>query len=476
MTPGPHVFRVVASGTILAGLMATAVWAQDSPHERIFPQHKATVEKVLQTLQPSLAGHLPTLEGFAKPGDHPLERYQRGYYQTTVEVTAMADGSSLVRATSKVTAWYSDPAGFHSGYQLLTSNGRIEEDVLDQLADQLARASGEQANRGAPIAASKVAPETPAAAASVGSLPPDEGTRGNSSASTAKPVATAPPPTGSDISAPSAVSRAEEFAALSNPNLNSAERAGAHDSTNPPQPGLNQPNGDKANSALRAEAESLEEILRNQAHPNNLVAVKKSGTPVVSSPSITAKPLFLASMHDEFELLDFNRDWVHVRISGLSRGWMWRDSVEMPNGIPDTVVQKGPAPAAAADLFRVVREETAPFPGDWEPLRGKTVKIFSVQKADENAKDTGASERLAYAKFLLDKTYVEMTQKAGTQKALELTGIVLIFDSADGGMIAATMTALQQWKAGALSDSALWHRCFFDPPETFDSAGTSGSQ
>ncbi len=28
---------------------------------------------------------------------------------------------------------------------------------------------------------------------------------------------------------------------------------------------------------LRAEAESLEEILKNQAHPKNLVAVKKSG-------------------------------------------------------------------------------------------------------------------------------------------------------------------------------------------------------
>ncbi len=41
-------------------------------------------------------------------------------------------------------------------------------------------------------------------------------------------------------------------------------------------------------------------------------------------------------MHDEFELLDFNADWVHVRISGLSRGWIWRNSVEMPEGIADT--------------------------------------------------------------------------------------------------------------------------------------------
>ena len=37
------------------------------------------------------------------------------------------------------------------------------------------------------------------------------------------------------------------------------------------------------NPDLQAEAESLEEILKNQSHPKNLVAVKKSGTPVVAT-------------------------------------------------------------------------------------------------------------------------------------------------------------------------------------------------
>ena len=41
-------------------------------------------------------------------------------------------------------------------------------------------------------------------------------------------------------------------------------------------------------------------------------------------------------------------------------------------------------------------------------------------------------------------------------------------------MIAATMPTLQQWRAGTLSDAALWHKCFFDPPETFDSTTPSG--
>jgi len=127
--------------------------------------------------------------------------------------------------------------------------------------------------------------------------------------------------------------------------------------------------------------------------------------------------------------------------------------------------------APAADLFHVIREETAPFPGDWAPLRGKNVKIISVQKIDDNAKEAGPKERIEYAKFLFEKNYKELAQKTQEQ-----AGIVVIFDSADGGMIAATMSTLQQWKAGTLSDAALWHKCFFDPPETFDSAGSAASQ
>jgi hypothetical protein len=58
----------------------------------------------------------------------------------------------------------------------------------------------------------------------------------------------------------------------------------------------------------------------------------------------------------------------------------------------------------------------------------------------------------------------------------EQAGIVVIFDSSDGGMIAATLATLAEWKAGRLSDAALWHKCFFDPPETFDSSASGASQ
>ena len=424
---------------IIAPAVAVQVWAQETPNERAFPQSKVAVEKVLASVQASLSGHLPVLDGFARPAEHPLDRYQRGYYQSTVQVSATPSGGSLVRITTKVTAWYADPLASHSGYQLLISNGRLEADLLDQLSELLAKNSTAGGNRVA------------SAGASAGTSKPS-----SESPATAEPAISAPSPKFPETDRPYSSSLGQGLAAQDLPHERTPDAISA----------------EKSNSALQTEADNLGEVLKNTAHPKNLIAVKKSGTPVVLTPSLTAKPQFLASLHDEFEMLDFNADWVHVRISGLSRGWIWRNSVEMPEGIANTDSHAAAASLApAADLFHVIREETSTFPGDWDPLKNKNVKIISVQKIDENAKDSGPKERLEYAKFLLEKSYKEQAQKPQ-----DLAGVVVIFDSADGGMVAATMATLQQWKAGTLSDSALWHKCFFDPPETFDSSGSSASQ
>jgi len=143
----------------------------------------------------------------------------------------------------------------------------------------------------------------------------------------------------------------------------------------------------------------------------------------------------------------------------------------MPEGISDIPLNRGHAAPVAAELFQVTREETGPFPGDWEPLRGKNVKIVSVQKIQEDEKNSGAQAKLEFAKSLLDKNYSELAAKPQ-----EFAGVVLIFDSVDGGMIAATLPTVQRWKAGSLSDAALWHQCYFDPPETFNVSNPGGGQ
>jgi hypothetical protein len=430
--------------------------AQSEGAERTFPQSKATVEQAWKTMQSATAGRLPVLDGFAAAGDHPLDHYRRGYYQSKVQVSSTPSGGSTVRVTVEVTAWYSDPAGSHSGYELLPSNGRLEADLLDQLADQLASKAAEgvpatirkrETTETANVAAPKVpTPAAPAKTAPVSTNPPATAPTVKSADRT-EPNISAPvpriPDTGSGILSSLAQGLAEQ-----------------QKKDSPGQPD---------DRSLQAEADSLQEVLKNQAHPNNLVAVKKDGTAVVTTPSLKAKTLFLASAHDEFEMLDFNQDWVHIRVSGISRGWIWRNSVEMPDSVPDgDLPPKADTIPVAADLYHVSREERAPFPGDWAPLRGKTVKIVTVEKLDDSAKDEGPQLRLGFAKSVLDKSYSELAQNPQL-----LAGIVLIFDSADGGMIAAPLPVLQQWKAGTLSDAALWHQCFFDPPESFTASAAA---
>ena len=434
-------FSLVLMGAAIFGCAAGGQ-AQGDGNERTFPQSKATIEKALKEMQ--TAGRLPVLDGFATSASHPMERYQRGYYQSKFQVSAAPTGGSIVRVSVQVTAWYADPIASKSGYQLLTSNGRVEADLLDQLGDQLA-AHAPAASPNSTANTTAAGPDSAANASTKAANPPVS----------TEPTIAAPVPRLPEVRGNYSSSLAQSLA--------EQEKKGSQ--TGPTKI------EDKSAGPLQTEANSLEEILKNQAHPKNLVAVKKSGTPVVASASLSARTLFLASAHDEFEMLDFNRDWVHVRISGLSRGWIWRNNLEMPDSVPESDVQPiAPPVPTAAELFHVAREEVAPFPGDWEPLRGKRVKIVSVEKTDENAKDSGPALKLEFAKSVLDTDYAELAQKAQ-----ELAGIVVIFDSADGGMIAASFATLQQWKAGTLSDAALWHQCFFDPPETFTGTGAAGS-
>ena len=393
--------------------------ARNSGKERTFPQPVTAVQAVLKKLPGGVSGRLPVLDGFVVPGPHSLSSYQRPYYQCEVRVTPEKSGGSLVRVTTKITAWFSSPA--HSGYETLESNGRVESDLLDRLQDALAVRSSISSTPGTPAEESLDNP----------------------------PAAKSPEP---EINAP--VPRLPDRAALS---------IGA-DSSN-----TNNKNKEQINSQnkdLQREAKNLEEILRNQSHPTNLVAVKKEGTPILQNPAIDAKVLFLASVEDEFEVLEENPDWVHVRISGLSRGWLRRSMVEMlsdsqpvADGEPTATRPERPAPANAqsAAPFSVGSEEVGSFPGDWVLLKGKNVKIISLQQAPGTGRITSPQEKKQFAQALF--------KKESGSLAADAAGVVLVFDAEDGGMVASTRAALQQWNSGALSEAAFWKQCFLDPPE-----------
>jgi hypothetical protein len=174
--------------------------------------------------------------------------------------------------------------------------------------------------------------------------------------------------------------------------------------------------------------------------------------------------LFQAAANDEFEFLNGDSEWIHVGISGDSRGYLLRSSVDVPEKIAARL--ESPATGRKFTGFRMEREETSTFSGDWAELRGKTVRIYTVQPVSQNPKESGPAVRLNYSLALFQKG---LKEAAGTNPAPE--GIVVISDSADGGIAGATMAETQRMVKGEVSREAFWTQSYLDPVETFRETG-----
>jgi hypothetical protein len=422
-----------------AALSSLPLWfahttlGQTPPVERVFQNPKSDVDKAMEELHASLSGRLPILEGFAETTDEALDRYERGFYHCVLQVTPDPSGGTLVRATAKITAWYDDRNPAQAGYRVLPSNGRLETDLLDRLQEILAERTGTSVPAPQPTRVSEPTTSAPVVRSNTTPAPVANKpavTRGAPSASSL-PGVVVPAPT-----VESSVPRAKDE------DLTSLKRQ--------------REDAEKRMKELSDDVENLEEIRRNQTHSTDLVVVRKSGTPVLAKPQVNAQVLFSADTEDEFQLLDKQGGWVHVQISGASRGWIRRAQVDLPEGFADSAADEVP--------FRVAREETHPFTGDWQQLRGKSVRIIWVEPASNAGQTSSAQAKRDFAKSLFLKAYKEVSSASQP-----LAGVVIVFDSADGGQISATLSSLAEWEGGSLSDASFWQQCSLDPPESFQS-------
>lgn len=427
----------------LVALLGRSALAQ-TLYQRTFSKNVSDVQRAVDELREASSGRLPTLEGFVEPGEQPTDRYERGFYECTFQVSATPAGGAVVQATAKITAWYKDPLPARSGYRVLVSNGHVENDLLDQLAETLGPNS--TVSPSAPPGTS-----TPRNASSGGLRPqistdpaasPDS-IEGESSSRKGAPsgplVPLRPPPSTFAPAAPAG----ESIASMK------ARRAA----------------DEKQVQDLSSEIKALEEVLHNQVRPTDLAAVKKGGAPIYSKASENSAVLLTASAEDEFQIIEAEGGWVHVQISGASRGWIRRTHLEMLAEHAQTVPNSADVAPAGGELFKVSRQETNSFGGKWEPLVGKTVKVIWVEPASPTASTTPA-QKLAFAKTLLVNAYTEVNSATPA-----VYGVVIVFDSADGGQIAATLSSLKQLVGGDLPEAAFWKQCSLDPPESFqDSA------
>ena len=426
-----HCFRkqqILISGMllILCASIPSLAAAQAVPYAGTFAKSKDEVEKTLKEMQAYAGQKLPVVDGFVATGDQPLDRFERAFYQFSIDLLPSGSGGTIVRVIAKITAWYADPDPSKSGYQVLPSNGRLELDLLDRLRERL---GGKLTDSTARSGVQAPKPKLDLSTGSQGSsLPPS------------RPSV----PAAASSSGTSGVPGDDEVAALR------IKRAAE----------------EKRMQQLNAEMQSLQEIQRNQAHPLNLVVVKKMDAPVLARPAMGSHPLFTASANDEFEFLDAEGEWIHVQISGASRGYIRRSSLDLPEFIAARL--KSPNGNAANEkfgAFRIEREEIAIFPGNWDTLRGKTVKIYTVQAASQDSKETGASAKLNFAASIFQRFSADAAVSASG-----VEGVVVIFDSADGGIVGATLANVQQMASGSLSRDNFWKQCYLEPPDAFQSA------
>jgi hypothetical protein len=78
-------------------------------------------------------------------------------------------------------------------------------------------------------------------------------------------------------------------------------------------------------------------------------------------------------------------------------------------------------------------------------------------------KETKASARLNFAASIFQRFSLDPGASA-------VEGIVVIFDSADGGIIAATRANVQQLGSDSISRDNFWRRCYLEPPDAFQPA------
>jgi hypothetical protein len=425
-------------GAIACAMISVRAAAQGAAVERTFKKPKDDVAAAVKELHASASGRLPLLDGFVDAADESLSHFERGFFQCDVQVTAAGAGTTVVRVTAKITAWYADPNGANAGYRELASNGRIEGDYLDRLETRLGGGATVAAARNSKAAGSgSPASHSSKAATSRGPAPVA------SDGSTAGASPAAPPEAASSDDPPAPTVAAGESLDAIRKRVELSE---------------------KQVKDLNAYLQNLEQIKRNQTHPADLAVVKLGGAPVLNKPQRDAEILFTAAGDDEFQILDLTGAWVHVQISGESRGWIRRAMVDLPAGfVPAGGAKTAEEPADADDLFHVSREETSAFAGDWAPLKGKTVKLFWVAPNSTDNQLTSPHAKREYAKTVLLNAYAAL----GTTSP-EIAGVVVVFDSIDGGQIAATRASLEQLKNLApANELTFWKQCSLDPPDAF---------
>lgn len=422
------------STPVLALLLFLGGWvhcpimaAQSCGLERVLPFSSAQVEAALRSLHAYSGDQLPTLEGFAAVSGTPLNLFKRGYFVYSLQLASRGGAQTSLRVCANITARLESADGT-SGYRQLASNGRLEADLFDRLDETLKTLPRPS------VPSSSLAPASGQGAALTSSLR-DQPTNSTHTS----PSATAP--------ATQAAVPADVFA-IPNPKVIPSYTPYSVG------PALT-PSEQRAIQSLTMQARGLEQILSSQSHPDNLVSVRRTRSPIFERPAEGAKVLLYADANDEFEKVSESVSWVKVQLSGPAQGWIRRSLLEAQLSGSKPALPSAQSSSEKADH---ITEQVSLFPGKWPSLDGQQVEIVSVTPTAT----TLIPSKKSLSASIFRKTYLEISKAPS-----DIAGVVIIFDAADGLMVAATKESLQQWDSGHLSNSAFWKQCYLDPKDAF---------
>jgi len=207
---------------------------------------------------------------------------------------------------------------------------------------------------------------------------------------------------------------------------------------------------------LQQQISQLEIDRDSRTHLSDWAVVKKARAPIFEQPTELSKVLFFADPEDEFKVTEARLGWVRILLQNRSQGWVNISELQLPNERDDN--------SAAAD-FTEPSEEIAPFTGNWAPLKDKPTVFVVAQPKHAIPKDSLGQSQIDFAKQAFLDGY-----RTAAHSQEKIVGVAVLFLGDKAGVAAATLTDIDRWHNGAISDKLFLARCSLSPPDAFRDA------
>jgi len=416
---------------LLAMMVGSSAFAQQNTQvERVYKYPRVEVERVLRDLQAYATTPLPALDGFVNADAITFDLYENPQYEFRIKLTEQAPEQTLVSLSARITAWNPDPALSQSRYVLVPSNGRLEKELLDHLAaylekGSLRRPSSSPSTLKAPVSES---PRPLSPAPGWTAVRPN-GALGSSTVKSVDPVASPQDFKNADAGTPAA-----EIAKVQ------AEREAIR----------------REEEKLQQQISELETARDSRKRLSDLAVVKTPQAPIYAEANELSKILLRADPEDEFEVTEARFGWVHVRLQDSGRGWIKISELLLPNERDINV--------DSAD-FTEPSEEVALFTGSWLPLKDKPTLFVVAQPKHAIPKDSLGQTQIEFAEHAFLDGY-----RTAAHSQEKIVGVAVMFLGDKAGVAAATLTDIDRWQKGTLTDKLFLARCSLSPPDAFRDA------